>query len=93
MLIARIYEVFPLLRPMCGAQMRIIAFITHSGDIRQMHDHIGVPAEPPCISLPRGPPLWEDCDAHSSEGAQVEPDWDLAVQLAPDYERDQRINW
>jgi hypothetical protein len=27
-LIARIYEVFPLLCPMCGGQMRLIAFIT-----------------------------------------------------------------
>ena len=33
-LIARIYEVFPLLCPQCGGQMRIIAFITHSADIR-----------------------------------------------------------
>jgi hypothetical protein len=32
-LIARIYEVFPLLCPICGGQMRIIAFITHSADI------------------------------------------------------------
>ena len=32
-LIARIYEVFPLLCPMCGGQMRLIAFITHSADI------------------------------------------------------------
>jgi hypothetical protein len=31
---ARIYEVFPLLCPICGGQMRIIAFITHSADIR-----------------------------------------------------------
>ena len=29
-LIARIYEVFPLLCPVCGGQMRIIAFITPS---------------------------------------------------------------
>ena len=33
-LIARIYEVFPLLCPKCGGQMRLIAFITHSADIR-----------------------------------------------------------
>ena len=32
MLIARIYEVFPLLCPLCGGQMRIIALITHSAD-------------------------------------------------------------
>ena len=73
-LIARIYEVFPLLRPLCGGQMRIIALITHSANIRQMLDHIGMQAEPPNIAPARGPPLWEDCDAHVGEGAQGEPD-------------------
>ena len=37
---ARIYEVFPLLCPLCGGQMRIIAFITHSADIRHILKHI-----------------------------------------------------
>jgi len=27
------------------------------------------------------------------EGVEVEPDWDLASQAAPDYEVDQRVNW
>jgi hypothetical protein len=53
-LIARIYEVFPLLCPLCGGQMRIIAFIAHSAVIRQMLDHIGVQAEPPSMSPARG---------------------------------------
>ena len=94
MLIARIYEVFPLVCPLCAGQMRIIAFITQSADIRQILDHIGVESEPPKISPARGPPLWEDCcDAQVGEGTQVEPDWDLAAQPAPDYEVDQRITW
>jgi hypothetical protein len=41
-LIARIYEVFPLLCPMCGGQMRLIAFITEGTQIRKILDHIGV---------------------------------------------------
>ena len=41
-LIGRIYEVFPLVCPICGGQMRIIAFITHSADIRQILEHIRV---------------------------------------------------
>ena len=49
-LAARIYEVFPLLCPICGGQMRIIAFITHSADIRHVLDHIGVESEPPHIA-------------------------------------------
>lgn len=27
------------------------------------------------------------------EGVEVEPDWHLAAQPAPDYEVDQRVNW
>jgi len=46
-LIARIYEVFPLLCPICGGQMRLIAFITESVQIRKILDHIGVDSEPP----------------------------------------------
>jgi hypothetical protein len=46
-LIARIYEVFPLLCPICGGQMRLIAFITESVQIRKSLDHIGVDSEPP----------------------------------------------
>jgi hypothetical protein len=90
-LIARIYEVFPLLCPLCGGQMRLIAFITEGTQIRRILDHIGVDSEPPHISPARGPPL---CDAQIDDGAQIESaDWDLAAQPAPDFEVDQRINW
>ena len=92
-LIARIYEVFPLVCPMCGGQMRIIAFITHSADIRCILDHIKVESEPPRIALARGPPMWDACDAHSVEGTQIGPDWDLTAQPVADYEVDQRVNW
>jgi hypothetical protein len=93
-LIARIYEVFPLLCPLCGGQMRLIAFITEGTQIRRILDHIGVDSEPPHIAPARGPPLWEECgDAQMGDGAQREPDWDLVAQPAPDYEVDQRISW
>ena len=91
-LIARIYEVFPLLCPKCGGQMRLIACITEGMQIRRILDHIGVDSEPPHISPARGPPLWDECDAQMGDGAQIEPDWDLAAQPAPDYEVDQRIS-
>jgi hypothetical protein len=93
-LIARIYEVFPLLCPLCGGQMRLIAFITEGTQIRKILDHIGVDSQPPHISPARGPPLREECDAQMDDGAQIEPaDWDLAAQAGPDCEVDQRINW
>ena len=56
-LVARIYEVFHLLCPLCGGQMRIIAFITYIADSRQILEHIGVETEPPRITPARGPPL------------------------------------
>ena len=93
-LIARIYEVFPLLCPLCGGQMRLITFITEGMQIRKILDHIGVDSEPPHIAPARGPPLWGDCDAQTDDGAQIEPaDWDLAAQPATDYEIDQRVSW
>ena len=46
-LLARVYEVFPLICPMCGGQMRIIAFITFSADIHMILEHIGVEPEGP----------------------------------------------
>jgi len=92
-LIARIYEVFPLLCPKCGGQMRLIAFVTEGTQIRKILNHIGVDSQPPHISPARGPPLWDDCDTQALEGVAVEPDWDLAAQPAPDYEVDQRVNW
>ena len=86
-------EVFPLLCPKCGGQMRLIAFVTEGTQIEKILDHIGVDSDPPHISPARGPPLWEDCDAQAVEGVAVEPDWDLAAQPAPDCEVDQRISW
>jgi Putative transposase len=92
-LIARIYEVFPLVCPICAGQMRIFAFITHSADIHRILVSLGVESEPLRIAPARGPPLWEDCDAQLGEGTQIEPDWDLSAQSAPGYEVDQRVNW
>ncbi len=74
-LIARIYEVFPLLCPMCGGQMRLIAFITEGVQIRKILDHIGVDSEPPHISPARGPPLWDDCDAQTDDGVDQRINW------------------
>ncbi len=54
---ARIYEIFPLLCPMCGGQMRLIAFITEGAKTGKILDHIGVDSESPRIAPARGPPL------------------------------------
>jgi hypothetical protein len=97
MLIARIYEVFPLLCPNCGGQMRLIAFITEGTQISKILNHIGVACEPPHIAPARGPPLGEDWGAQVGEDSQIEPDWaaqwDGAAQPFADHEVDQRVNW
>jgi hypothetical protein len=94
---ARIYEVFPLICPMCGGQMRIIPFITFSADIQKILEHIGVEPDAPRITPAREPPLWDECGAQESqaqgEGVESEPDWDLANQTPPDYPDDQRTDW
>ena len=42
--------------------------------------------EPPHITPARGPPLWDEFDAHDDEGVQPAPSWDDAAQAAPDFE-------
>ncbi len=93
-LIARIYEMFPLICPHCFGPMRIIAFITFSADIHKILEHIGVAPEAPRITPAREPPLWDDCGAQEQgEAVDTEPDWDMTNQSAPDYPEDQRTDW
>ena len=86
MLLARIYEVLPLVCPQCGGEMKIIAFITEAVAIREILDHLGEPTSPPRLLPARGPPLWE---MQGSEMGESDPQ----AQPAPDYEFDQRIAW
>jgi len=62
-LLARIYEVFPLVCSHCGGVMRIIAFITDGPTVRDILVHLGEPTAPPRIAPARGPPLWDLPDA------------------------------
>ena len=87
LLLARIYEVFPLVCPNCGGAMRIIAFITAGPTMRDILDHLGEPTAPPRIAPVRGPPLWEATDAEHDPAA------DPLLQPAPAFEFDQRIAW
>jgi hypothetical protein len=91
MLLARIYEVFPLTCPFCSAEMRIIAFITEPGTVRQILDHLGEPSRPPRFAPARGPPLWEAAAAAPPAGN--DPHGDEATQPPPAIEFDQRLTW
>ncbi len=84
LLLARLYEVFPLLCPRCGGEMRIIAFITEAVVIRKILGHRGEQTSPPAVKPARGPPLWEM--QHDGQ-AEIDPH----AQPSPAYEFDQRI--
>ena len=84
MLLARIYEIFPLICPMCGGTIKIIAFVTEAPTIRRVLEHIGEPTEPPRIAQARGPPDWDD---------NQDPHGDPLAQPAPDYDFDQTLSW
>ncbi len=86
LLLARIYEFFPLLCPKCGGEIRIIAFINEAIAVREILAYLGEPTSPPPMAPARGPPLWEMTDAGQGE-------LDPQAQPAPDYEFDQRIAW
>ena len=91
MLLARIYEVWPLTCSFCGAQMRIIAFIAEPAAVRQTLEHLGEPTRPPRFAPARGPPLWEAVTA--APPADHEPRWDPSAQPLPQIEFDQRLTW
>ncbi len=55
-LLARIYEVFPLLCPTCGGELRILAFLTEPQPIHDILNHLGLPTRLPRPSPARGPP-------------------------------------
>ncbi|MCL4759417.1 MAG: hypothetical protein KJZ96_13840 [Rhodocyclaceae bacterium] len=88
--VLKIGEAFPLLCPICHAEMRIIAFINEAPTVKKILEHIGESSQPPRIAPARGPPLWE---AAAAEQAGNDPQWDQAAQPAPDFEFDQRIAW
>ena len=55
-LLARIYEVLPLLCPVCKGEMRIISFITQPSTVERILLHLDLPHEPPRLCAARGPP-------------------------------------
>ena len=88
MLIARIYEICPLICPQCGGELKIVAFLTESDSIQRLLIHIGEPATPPQIALARGPPDWLEADfdqTYLNETEETEP--------VPEYAFDQTVSW
>jgi hypothetical protein len=103
MLLARLFESLPLTCPNCGADMRIIAFVTDAAPVKQILTHIGEPPRPPPILLrlgtsPNHPGSVVRCfsAAHPpawDEAPELASDCDLVAQPEPEIEFDQRIAW
>jgi hypothetical protein len=87
MLLARIYEINPLVCPRCGGEMRIIAFVTEQDPIRRILRHIGEPDSAPVITPARGPPdFYLELDQSLAwDGDGTEP--------VPEFEYDQTVSW
>jgi hypothetical protein len=58
-LLARIYEVFPLICPSCQTPLTFIAFLADPEPIAQILAHIGEPTSAPPLHPARGPPQTE----------------------------------
>ena len=87
MLLARLFESLPLTCTHCGADMRIVAFITETTPVQRILNHIGEPAQPPPIAPARGPPAWDDALADAV------PDWEALAQPEPEFLYDQQVVW
>ena len=86
MLLARIYELFPLRCARCGGEMRIIAFVTDAPALNTILQHLGEPTRPPAVAPARGPPLWDSV-------AEPVPRWDDSPAHVPEFVFDQRLSW
>ncbi len=74
-LLARVFELLPLLCPACGGEIRIVAFRTHPMAIRDILIHLGLPHRPPRVAPAGAPPqptLGLD-QTPASDPAQPEP--------------------
>jgi hypothetical protein len=76
----------PLRCSLCGAQMRLIAFVTAPPAVKTILAHLGEPTTPPEVARARGPPLWE-------QAPEPMGNWDEAPAPVPEFVFDQRVSW
>jgi hypothetical protein len=92
-MLARIYEVFPLTCRQCGAQMRVVAFLTEAAPMQRILNHIGEPSTAPKIAPARGPPSWQQENCATIFLDEERFAGDPLAQPQADYEFDPRITW
>ncbi len=72
--------------PVCGAEMRIISFVTESAAVQRILNFIGEPATPPEAAPARAPPEDEMVDqTPEHDPTRADP--------IPEYEFDQTRTW
>ncbi len=84
-LLARIYEVLPLLCPACGGRMSILAFLTDPPVVSAILLHLGLPHRPPPLSPARDPPQGDFLLDQTSafDPADAEPDTAFELDQSP----------
>jgi hypothetical protein len=84
-LLARIYEVLPLLCPACGGSMKILAFLTDPPVLSAILLHLDLPHRPPPLAPARGPPQRAFLLDQTTSFDPVDPD------PVPDFQFDQSL--
>ena len=89
-MLARIYEVLPLLCPACGGQMNILAVLTDPPVVFAILEHLELPHALPPISPARGPPqgdfLLDQTPAFDPTQAESIPDFMFDPSLPADFD-------
>lgn len=84
-LLARIYQILPLLCPSCGGQTRIVSFLTEPATVQRILLHLDLPHRPPPVAPARDPPQGDFLLDQSPAFDPTEP------EPVPEYEFDQSV--
>jgi hypothetical protein len=84
-LLARIYDVLPLLCPACGGSMKILAFLTDPPVLSAILLHLDLPHRPPPLAPARDPPQRDLLLDQTSSFDPADP------EPAPDFQFDQSL--
>ena len=76
-LIARVFEVDPLLCPRCGTRMEPVAVIMEVPEVTRLMDHLGLDVGFPKTLPARSPPKAEEGTESPDEDSQLDPRGDL----------------